>query len=89
MQAGLIVKWTQDEIDKLSRSLNSNKNKDDSKVEEEEEGGGPSAMTLEHLQGAFFLLGGGSFISSMIFLIETLIAFSCGKSNEDSNEVDE
>ncbi|XP_042223943.1 ionotropic receptor 40a-like [Homarus americanus] len=64
VQAGLINKWMRDELEKLRKSM---KNRDD-QAESTVAGG---ALSLDHLQGAFFILASGCFLSAVIFFLET------------------
>ena len=65
-EAGLILKWTQDEILKLK----SNTEEEDDSSEK-----GPGALTLEHLQSAFFLLFIGFTSAFVAGLIELFYFF--------------
>ncbi|CAL4079859.1 unnamed protein product, partial [Meganyctiphanes norvegica] len=55
--AGLIDKWTNDEIDKVRTS-------------DQASNTGPAAMTIEHLQAAFFVLIIGVVVAAIILLVE-------------------
>lgn len=60
--AGLVVKWTRDEIEKVAKTSQQNGVNRISKT--------PGAVTLAHLQAAFFLLLLGFSVASVILLLE-------------------
>ena len=67
-EAGLVLKWTQDEILKTS------------KPEEEGNGSsgkGPGSLTLDHMQSTFYLLGIGFFCAGTALMFEYCIARCC------------
>ncbi|XP_068247580.1 glutamate receptor ionotropic, delta-2-like [Palaemon carinicauda] len=69
-EAGLIGKWTLNEVNSLKRGTNS-----DGKTEDR----GPGAITLKHLQAAFFLLGLGLTVSTTVLLAEKWSCFPRSK----------
>ncbi|XP_063591946.1 glutamate receptor ionotropic, delta-2-like [Penaeus indicus] len=61
ISAGLVNKWAQDEVQKVSRT---------SSTSRKGVAGGPSAITLEHLQAAFFILLIGFLVSLLALVVE-------------------
>ena len=69
IEGGLITKWTQDEI--LKEKKNTATEEDDPAQER-----GPGALSLDHLQSAFYLLVLG-YSSAMIALTIEMVFFKC------------
>ncbi|XP_068247831.1 glutamate receptor ionotropic, delta-2-like [Palaemon carinicauda] len=73
MEGGLIAKWTRDEVISVKGSATSEGNS---------ENRGPGAFTLEHLQAAFFILGLGTTLSSLVLLAERWVFYPRRKSSK-------
>ncbi|ROT83246.1 hypothetical protein C7M84_023582 [Penaeus vannamei] len=65
--AGLVDKWTRDEVAKVAGAGGGEASK------------GPGAITLVHLQAAFFLLAIGYSTAGGVLLVERLAMFFCGR----------
>ncbi|XP_064116461.1 uncharacterized protein LOC135222286 [Macrobrachium nipponense] len=72
-QGGLVDKWINDALRKLSGASGSEGN---TGVRES------LALTLNHLQAAFFILFGGSILAGVTLILEILASTSCTKSSE-------
>lgn len=71
--AGLVDKWTRDEVAKVAGAGGGEGSK------------GPGAITLVHLQAAFFLLAIGYSTAGGVLLMECLFMFFCGRKEFDSS----
>ncbi|XP_042857157.1 glutamate receptor ionotropic, delta-2-like [Penaeus japonicus] len=69
-ESGLVSKWTRDEVQKVE-----GQGAGDGAGDDDDGGsrGGPGAITLMHLQAAFFMLGMGHFLASLILLSERML----------------
>ncbi|XP_071532036.1 glutamate receptor ionotropic, delta-2-like [Panulirus ornatus] len=60
-EIGLVVKWERDEMNKITQYISPRKGK------------GPTAITLQHLQAAFFIMVLGFAISAFVLLTEIVV----------------
>lgn len=68
--AGLVVKWTRDEVQKVSRSGQAGSGSIP---------GRPGSITMVHLQAAFFLLAVGFLVAFLSFLLEVIFFQRCNR----------
>ncbi|XP_066960828.1 glutamate receptor ionotropic, delta-1-like [Macrobrachium rosenbergii] len=77
VEAGLIIKWATDEAQKVSMMTPSN-----------EEGPDQLAITLQHLQAAFFVLMLGYLIAALALVIENIHKRHFGMAADEEEEID-
>ncbi|XP_071548363.1 glutamate receptor ionotropic, delta-2-like [Panulirus ornatus] len=67
VEAGLVDKWKKDEIIKLGQAASLA-----GRLDQARRGVGPGAITIKHLQGAFFMYVLGSGVACLAFLVEKM-----------------
>ncbi|XP_071536859.1 glutamate receptor ionotropic, delta-2-like [Panulirus ornatus] len=75
-EVGLVSKWADDEVDKVSQ-----------RVPPSSESGGPTAISLQHLQAAFFIMVLG-FVTSTTVLVIQIIGSRWQQRSNTANKVD-
>ncbi|KAK8733553.1 hypothetical protein OTU49_006355, partial [Cherax quadricarinatus] len=78
VETGLVDKWTQDQVNKVTKTHgNGGDDGDSGRGGDKTTLMGPDAISLTHLQGAFFILGFGYLVAVLALLGEAYVHCSC------------
>ncbi|KAK3896080.1 hypothetical protein Pcinc_000267 [Petrolisthes cinctipes] len=73
VQSGLVDKWHRDEVTKLKQSADKRREEGQGgKTSVREEGVAVKPLALDHLQGAFYILGCGALLAANVLFIEVV-----------------